>query len=237
MFASLSGPHQRLQPSRVLRRAQIDRVQVEAGAPRDLRNSRRKRNRAADRAGKHRRRDAVECRRVDPLRAVIIAVAVRDQAQTRRRADFEQGERRRESRQQRQQNAAPPGLVGLRRAREHQRADATVFPPHDLGETVFAFRDTAEVPDGRQKQIGLTLVRWQAGEKDQQFAGSGDRKGEPLIDLGFTAGFVDGKPEVALRYALQLVLHLRHSKCPSNHPRSRNNRRQWHALKSLVKWG
>src|SRR5207302_2153960 len=90
-------------------------------------------------------------------------------------------------------------------------ANAAVLLPDDLGEMIGALGDAAYVPDGRQKQVGLTAVDWQAGEKRQQVRGGGNPEGEPLVDLGGAAYLIDRKTRVALRYALEFSLPAHHS--------------------------
>jgi len=52
--------------------------------------------------------------------------------------------------------------------------------PHDRYQMIC---DTAQMPDGREEQIGLTAICGQARNEAQQLRRSRDLQGQPLVDL------------------------------------------------------
>src|SRR4029077_13639832 len=66
--------------------------------------------------------------------------------------------------------------------------------------------------------------------------GGGDTAGDPRVNIGLAPGFVDGKPEVARRDALQLALRGRHPRSLAGSiPSDYDNRRQRRSRKGHSK--
>jgi hypothetical protein len=66
---------------------------------------------------------------------------------------------------------AAPGLVGLRRAREHRRPHLGPAPQRRPPERRLVGRQAGDVADGGEQEVGLALARREAGEAPQELGG------------------------------------------------------------------
>ena len=112
LASALPGPDERLEPRHVVGVGQVHRLQVQSRPPRHLQSGVREWSVRTRRTPEDRR-----CRRRltrrDPVGAVVIAVAIDQQAQSGRRADLDQGQRWGKHGQHREQRRAPGRIVGL----------------------------------------------------------------------------------------------------------------------------
>ena len=148
-------PDQRLQPHALRGVVQIDRRQVEAGAPGHARQGAGQRRCRTGARGKHQR---LGRGRRDVVGAVGVAVVVGQQAQAGGGADFEQGQRLRQVGEDREQHGAAGRLVGLGTARQHNRADRFVVRLKRGAGLRPVGRCAADVAQRAEQQVRLLLI-------------------------------------------------------------------------------
>ena len=131
-------------------------------------------------AAEHRAVAAVERGRAQPAAvAVVIAVAIGEQAQPGRRPHLQQRQRLGEGGQHRQQRGAASRLVGLRPVRpdELERLGPAVEEPLAKLRPV-AREISVQVADGGEQQVGLALGRLELAQDRQELAVIRDLTGQ-----------------------------------------------------------
>ena len=175
----LLGPHQRFQPGAIRLVRDIHRMQIKADPPHDTRMHQRQRRCCASAA----REDRCIRRPWRQLRyPIVVAVAIGEQAQTGRRTHFEQRQRLRQSRQNRQKRGATAGFIGLRAACQHCRAYGwRIVAQHRAKRRPIAWR-AAHVTQRCEQQVGLLLVAGQCCEKLKRGCIARDSKGASVVN-------------------------------------------------------
>jgi hypothetical protein len=192
----LLRPDQRVQPGHVLIGHDIERIEIKARAPDDAR--RRGRQQCRTRHGTAEDgRVGTGWRNTDV--PPIVAVAVGQQAKAGGRPHFDEGQRLRQGRQQRQQNGATCGLVGLGGARQHRGAKLVGTASNHVGQQRDVGRPSGD--QGRRAQQEIRLAsRWRQVDQEAQDIGrSGDVLRQALIVRRDSLGFVGCESAIALR--------------------------------------
>ena len=108
-------------------------------------------------------------RRQPAIVAIVVAIAIGQQAQTRRRTHFEQRKRLRQARQHRQQRGATAWLIGLRAARQHRRANVCGASSRSMARNVGqSARRAADVANCGEQQVRAGAFLRQCGEEIQR---------------------------------------------------------------------
>jgi hypothetical protein len=113
--------------------------------------------------------------------AVVVSIAVGQQAEASRRADFEKGKGLREQREDRKEGRATPSLVGLRRSLHHDGSDLVPMCKHIGSEVSPALRHAGDVTCAGEEKVGLLLRRRQIGKMREHVRVVCDALGDRLI--------------------------------------------------------
>jgi hypothetical protein len=118
-------------------------------------------------AGKDGRAIRIRPLRRQPRAAVVVRVAVGEQAQSRGRAHLQQRQRLRQPRERRQQRGAARRLVGLRAPGEDDRADLVRVLQDELLQVTAVARGAEQVPHRGKDEVGL-LLRFRQRRDERQ---------------------------------------------------------------------
>ncbi|GIJ73382.1 hypothetical protein Voc01_082990 [Virgisporangium ochraceum] len=168
------GPDERVEPGDVGGVGDVERVEVEAGAPDD---DGQVPGRGASGDGALEDGSAL----ADHVVAVPVGVAVGVQAQAGGGADLQQGQRLREHGEHREQQGAPAGLVGLGGAGAQFGLDGWPVRHGEVVEGGGVVDGTGEPADHPEKQVRLLLRGWHGAEQVEDGRVRGDGVRQPLV--------------------------------------------------------
>ena len=157
----------------------------------------------------------------------IVAVAVGQQAKAGRRAHFDQGKGLRQRRQQRQQDGAARGLVGLGGAPQHRGAKLVGAACDQVGQQRDIGRPPGDQGCGTQKQVRLASRRRKFAQEAQDIGQLGDVPRQALIVRRDSPGLVGRESAIAIaRRASSSGSSLSHDHAKARPPGATS--RPWH---------
>lgn len=158
-------PDEVLEPGDVLLIGDVERIEVETGAPDDLRMFRRQRRRCGHFARKHRRVQPGRTGGGQRLPAPVVPVVIGEKAQTRRSADVDKREWPANLRERREKGRASPRLVGLRGAPQHHMANRIAMLCEDPVELRGRVRSACDQAHRGEEEIGLPAFGGKPGKE------------------------------------------------------------------------